>query len=83
MKSDTTLKLGDIAKDTITGFSGVVVARCDWLNGCVRMTIQPKGLKDSKPIEAQTFDVEQLVLVKAKQHPEGTRSGGPMPNPVR
>ena len=83
MKSDTSLNIGDIARDTITDFEGVIVARTDWLNGCVRMTIQPKGLRDGKPVEAQTFDVEQLELVKAKASPQGSRSGGPMPDPVR
>ena len=78
MKSETALQLGDVVKDRITGFKGVVIARTDWLNGCVRMSVQPEKLgSDGKPIESQVFDVEQLELIKAKVQPLATRSGGP------
>lgn len=83
MKSETNLRLGDIVKDKITGFEGVVVARTDWLNGCVRMVVQTKKLKDGAPLEPQTFDVEQLELVKSAAHPKGKPAGGPMPDAVR
>jgi hypothetical protein len=83
MKSDTSLEHGDLVKDTITGFQGVVIGRTDWLNGCVRMVVQPKELKDGKPIDALTFDVEQLELVAPKVAPNGSRSGGEMPGAVR
>lgn len=34
-----TVNLGDTAKDTITGLTGVVVATTLWLNGCERITL--------------------------------------------
>lgn len=77
MKSVTDLALGDVAKDTITGFTGVVVCISYWLNGCIRIVIQPRDLKDGKPVEALSFDVEQLEAVERKVAKEGTRSGGP------
>jgi hypothetical protein len=81
------IELGDEAKDSITGFSGVVVAITTWLNGCRRIAIQPKKLdKDGKPRDNQTFDVEQVVLVKAAKKPEAAllrKVGGPFPSPVR
>lgn len=80
MKSETNLELGDVAKDTITGFQGTVVAITYWLNGCVRVTLQSQELKDGKPLDPIGFDVEQLELVRAKEKPQGTRSGGPMPD---
>lgn len=83
MKSETDMNLGDLAKDTITGFAGVVVCMSYWLNGCVRVVLQPKELKDGKPIEALSFDVEQLELVARKDKPQGSRSGGPMPDAKR
>ena len=75
--------LGDIAKDMISGFSGVVVAITDWLNGCRRVTLQPKAMKDGKPIENHTFDVEQLAMVKPFAPPPKTTHGGPRIEPVR
>lgn len=83
MKHETTLELGDVVKDTITGFQGVVIARTDWLNGCVRLTIQPRKLESGKMVDSQTIDVEQLQLVKAKKIPRSSPGGGPMPGPVR
>lgn len=78
MKSETKLKLGDIVRDTITGFKGVVIARTDWLNGCVRMSVQPDRLdKEGKIKGAEVFDVEQLELVKAGVHAPTNPSGGP------
>jgi hypothetical protein len=31
-------------KDTITGYSGIVVARHEYLNGCLRFSLQPDKL---------------------------------------
>lgn len=81
------LKLGQKARDTITGFTGVCVARTEWLYGCVRWTVQPQELKDGKPIESQTFDEPQL---EATDPPPSlvaralaAATGGPVPEPKR
>jgi hypothetical protein len=47
------VKLGDKVKDRVTGLTGIVIARTDWLNGCIRMTVQPQELKDGKPVDRQ------------------------------
>lgn len=77
------INLGDTARDTITGFEGVVVCVSQWLHGCQRLTLQPRELKDGKPVEACTFDEPQLE--KITRTPEGVTSdgGGPRPEPVR
>lgn len=84
------IRLGDEAKDSITGFQGTVVADTTWLNGCRRLVLQPKKLdKDGKPRPSETFDVEQLILVKQaernkpqKVDPPLRKVGGPNPAPV-
>lgn len=59
------VNLGDEVKETITGLVGIVIGRTEWLYGCVRVTIQPKGLnKDGKPYDSQTFDEPALTVVK-------------------
>ena len=84
MKNDGGFELGDALKDDVTGFAGVVVAKTFWLNGCVRLTLQPRKVgKDGKPFESQTFDVEQLSLVTRAVVKPSNPSGGPMPEPVR
>lgn len=79
----TDLKLGDTVRDTITEFTGVVIAEHKYLNGCCRLSIQPKELKDGKPIEALTFDAEQLELVTRATERTVVPAGGPMDAPSR
>lgn len=63
-----TINLGDQAKDAVTGFEGICIARTLWLNGCVRVSLQSMKLdKDGKPQDGQTFDEPQLILVKARK----------------
>lgn len=61
-----TLKLGQKARDTISGFEGTVIGRTEWLYGCVRVVLQPHGLHDGKPIEAQSFDEPQCEVIEAE-----------------
>jgi hypothetical protein len=68
------LHLGDLIRDTITGFEGVAVHKSEWLNGCVRVGVQPKKLFEGKPVEAQMFDIEQLELVTAVKPATGTKA---------
>lgn len=64
-KKQPPIRLGDHVKDTITGFHGVVVAVTLWLNGCRRMTVQPRDLteKGSMPM-SESFDEGQLVVLE-------------------
>lgn len=81
MNESRKVNLGDVAKDSVTGFEGIVVAYCEWLHGCARVTLQPQKLKDGIPIEAQTFDELQLERVTPKAIASATPSerqmGGP------
>lgn len=76
------IRIGETAKDSITGFKGVVTARTEYLNGCARLAVQPTKLgKDGKPIEAQYFDEPQLVVIPAKRRKRTTDTGGPHASP--
>lgn len=80
-------ELGQVVKDTITGLQGVVVAKTTWLHGCVRLTIQPREIKDGRPVDSYTFDEPQAVVVedtpegavkpRAGHRPEPARQAGP------
>lgn len=80
------IQLGDVAKDTVSGFEGVVIGVTQWLHGCRRLSLQPRKLRDGKTIDYQSFDEPQLVLVK-KSVVTATgptdRTGGPRPEPTR
>lgn len=76
--------LGDEAKDDITGLSGVVIAITDWLNGCQRIAIQPREIKDGKPVDPYTVDVEQVTVTTKSAKPQAKApSGGPQTMPER
>jgi hypothetical protein len=77
------IELGDIVRDTITGFEGVAVATTEWLNGCRRISIQPQKLHDGKPIESDWFDETQVAVVKKSRKRELAKTGGPRPDPRR
>ena len=77
------LKLGDKARDTISGFTGIIVAITDWLNGCRRITIAPQELKDGKRIDSDTFDCEQIERVEIAAPKVTKPTGGPSISPVR
>jgi hypothetical protein len=56
---------GDEVRDTVTGFKGIVVCRSEFLNKCVRLSVQPQELKDGKTIDPESFDEEQLEVIKS------------------
>ena len=77
------MKLGDKVRDTITGLTGVAVARHEYLNGCIRLSLQPPEVKDGKPVDCSTFDVEQLEVVEKASPRSVDPTGGPHDEPLR
>lgn len=81
--------LGDKARDKVTGFTGIVIARTEWLHGCARITIQPQKLDPVKgtPVEAHAFDELQCERVAeavvAPATTEERKKGGPRPDVSR
>ena len=66
----STIKIGVIAKDIVTGFTGVVTAYAVHLSNCDRAFIQPRELKeDGSPKDAHYFDVPQLEYVDMSDVP--------------
>ena len=87
--SEVVVELGDSVKDTITGFSGVVVAITTWMYGCRRIIVQPKKVgADGKPVDNQAFDEPQLKVtrranVSDKTTEQRRKKGGPRPLPTK
>jgi len=75
------INLGDEVKDPFSGFTGIAMSAHEYLNGCRRISVQPKVDKEGKLPEMQTFDEPQLRLVKpnvsASVTPREKRPGGP------
>ena len=79
----TKIKLGQKVRDTISGNEGTVVAVTTWLNGCVRMCIQPEGTKDGAPFETFVIDEEQLEIVRMAPDRKTKPTGGSRKDPGR
>ena len=76
-------ELGRLGRCTVTRFEGIITARTDWLNGCVRYAIQPAVDKDNKVPDAYWVDEDQLEYVgeNSETVAPGKPSGGPTPVP--
>lgn len=61
------IKLGDNVKCKITGFKGIVVARTEFINGCVQYNVSPKWDKQKNPVEQEvSVDETSLEVIKKK-----------------
>ncbi len=85
---EISVALGDEVVDPVTKFEGILVNETIFLNGCIRVAVQPTvNEKDGKFREVRHFDAPRLrlkeakkVLVQSKDKP----TGGPMgPLPPR
>lgn len=71
--------LGDKVRDSISGFTGIVMSRTEFLYGCVRVGVAPQELKDGKMLENGHFDEPQLEILECKHGttvPHPPQSGG-------
>ena len=71
------IELGQVATDKLTGFTGTVIAKIEYVTGCIQYQLKPHGLRDGKTIPAEWFDEWCLGVADAN-------SGGPvgeMPKP--
>ena len=67
------IELGDKVKCKITGFIGTVVARTEFINGCIQYSVMPKLNKNSKSLneglmpEEVSIDSQSLEVIKPKK----------------
>lgn len=67
------IELGDRVRDRITKFTGIVVCKSEWVNGCVRLGVQKEEEKGSDFEKGlQTFDIQQLEFLETD--PTGVRA---------
>lgn len=81
------IKLGNKVRDKVSGLEGVVIGRHEWLYGCIRLSVQPAGLHEGKPIDAVGLDEQQCDLIEDTKPVVSAaaevRPGGPRDNPSR
>ena len=57
------IKLGVKAKDKITGYEGIVIAKAKWLTGCDQYVLKGKAKKGELPEDGQWFDEGMLEII--------------------
>lgn len=74
-------EMGLPARDTITGFQGVITSRTQFINGCNRYGIEPKMDKDGKLPEVHAFDEARIELIEGKVFKDERVAGDPPGGP--
>lgn len=59
------IELGDKVRDTLSGFTGIVMARSEHLTGCNQFHVLPASEKDNDLKDGQWFDVERLEKLES------------------
>jgi hypothetical protein len=58
-----------MARDSLTGFRGIVTARTEYLYGVPQVCIVPKQLQDGLPITGQWFEESRVVVEDEIERP--------------
>lgn len=77
--------LGRRAKDKITGFTGTITGRAEYISGCSQLLLCPPLDKDGKSQSSQWFDEQRLELLDGEPITlDNERTPGPdMAAPIR
>ena len=71
------MELGNKVKDVVTGFTGIAVAKVEYLNGCVQFCV--KGSSDGKSMpDGHYIDIGQLKFVSKGVAVKKKDTGGVM-----
>ncbi len=80
---DFTIESGATVTDKITGFEGIVTARCQYMTGCNQYLVQPRCQSEKSEIPAgKWIDQDRLKVKKVKRVVIKTNraKGGPRDN---
>jgi hypothetical protein len=61
-----TEQFGKKAKDTITGFTGIVIGYCQYISGCSQCLLAPEVSKEGNFRESCWFDAQRIKILKSK-----------------
>ena len=79
--------LGSKVKDMYTGFTGIAVARAEYLYGCARISVEPTELEAGKLLDSAWFDEQRIELIEEEpakvSEYSSALSGGPQKDPQR
>lgn len=80
------MKLGDKAKDKITGFEGLLTGTASYLTGCDQYFVQPET-KDGAWTDGKWFDEGRLTVTQVdaigQNDVKATKPGCDTPAPIK
>ena len=80
------IKLGDRVKCRYTGFTGIAIAKTEFINGCIQYDVAPSVDNDGKLPECVGVDEQNLDIIERqpfkkkavkKKKKKSTFTGGP------
>lgn len=81
------IQLGDKVKCIYTGFTGIAVAKTEFINGCVQFSIAPKWDGKAPLIDEMGIDSQSLKVIKKRKEEDEDEdyeeSGGPMRRAIK
>jgi len=69
-------EVGSEVVDSISGYSGIIIYRSQWLSNCNTYGVKSKEIKDGRPIEPVQFDEPQLNLIEPDVIEKNQDTGG-------
>jgi hypothetical protein len=71
------IELNATVKDQVTGFTGVVTGRVEYLTGCRQYLVQPPVKKDKEFVNSIWMDEDRLQVTKASKGALTVKNAGP------
>jgi len=72
--------MGETVKDTISGYTGIVVAITYYMTGCTHLSLQaPMNKKDGTVPDWENFDETRCEMIKEAPVVKDEPNGGPAP----
>ncbi len=70
MKHEHEHLLGAAVRDVVTGLSGIAISVSYFVNGCVRICIQPRCTDNKPATEVEWVDLQQVEKISAGVRPD-------------
>lgn len=64
---------GKRAKDKITGFEGIITAKCLYMYGCAQYVLTPTCDKEGKRRDGEWFDEGRIEIIEDAINPESVQ----------
>ena len=79
------IKLGQKVRDKITGFTGLVTGKVEYITGCNQVLVCPPVKDDGTLVDSNWFDEQRIDVVEARPlRMDNSKANGPdKPAPKR